>query len=73
MSSFGGRRYGRPAAWQKRGHVPTPSAYESDQVERDYTYPEEGFCHDCEANVDEAAGKLHRATCKVEPERRRAS
>lgn len=33
-----------------------------------------GFCHECESFVDEAAGKLHRPTCKaVEPSRRRAS
>jgi hypothetical protein len=70
VSSFGGRGYGRPRRWQKLGHVPAVSGYEADQVDRDYTFPEHGFCHECEANVDEPGGKLHRATCKVEPARK---
>lgn len=43
---------------------------EARQVELDNLMPEKGFCHECEAFVNEAEGKLHRATCKVEPARR---
>lgn len=48
------------------------------EVERDAgmsgdATPTKGFCHSCERFVDEAAGKLHRSTCDVAPERRRAS
>lgn len=73
MSSFGGRRYGRPRSWQKTGGVRSvrDGSYEGDQIERDYTFPTEGFCHDCEAFVDEGAGKLHRTRCKVEPSERK--
>jgi hypothetical protein len=42
-------------------------------VERDYAIPTTGFCHECEAFVDEAKGKLHRATCPVDADRRRTA
>jgi hypothetical protein len=43
---------------------------EARMVELENALPEKGFCHECEDFVDEKAGKLHRATCKVAPERR---
>lgn len=46
---------------------------EARQVELDNVMPEKGFCHECESFVNEAEGKLHRPTCKVEPERRRTA
>lgn len=46
---------------------------EGRQVEKDYEMPSNGFCEECESFVDEAHGKLHRPTCKVTPERKRAS
>jgi hypothetical protein len=35
--------------------------------------PVRGFCHECEADVDEPAGRLHRPTCKGVPAERRRS
>lgn len=35
--------------------------------------PSKGFCHECESFVDEAAGKLHRRTCRGVSAERRAS
>lgn len=49
--------------------VPASSA-EAREVERDYDIPTKGFCHECEAYVDEESGKLHRASCKTTAERR---
>lgn len=46
---------------------------EARDIERDYEIPTKGFCHECEAFVDEANGKLHRPTCKTTAERKRAS
>lgn len=43
---------------------------EARQVELDNEITTKGFCHECEDFVDEAAGKLHRASCTVAPERR---
>lgn len=42
-------------------------------AEGNYVPPSAGFCDTCEAYVDETAGKLHRATCKVTAARRKAS
>lgn len=65
------RTIARPVKCQVR--VVPATSREAAEVERDYEIPTTGFCHECEAYVDEAAGKLHRARCKVAPERRRAS
>jgi len=64
-----------------RRHRPRPiTDRERRDIERESgapdidAFPSVGFCHDCEALVDEPAGKLHRASCRsVAPERRRAS
>lgn len=75
MSRFGaGRasyRGGRPVKCNVR-MVPATSS-EAREVERDwdYVFPEKGFCHECEAMIDEDAGRLHRPTCKVEPAERK--
>lgn len=51
---------------------------ESRAIERDApggeAIPSRGFCHECEAFVDEAAGRLHRPACRgVTAERRRTA